>query len=163
MKMKKIITVFLVLVFTLLPLCAKQLCVQIIQHDGTEEKIIEQSFIVEDELFNGFFNKGYIVTNSPSSVSSSDSQDEILKKVGLTDARDGLSDYFIQIKLYFEQGKLLYGRDDGLIKVKWEIYSVSNGNKIKESTIENLNKLKNNDEIRSISYDLFADLYSVIR
>ena len=80
---------------------ARQVSFQIIQHDERTEKVTEQSLVIEDELLSGFFESGYIVTNSPTVVSNSDANDIVLYNKALGDAYEGSSDYFIQIKLIY--------------------------------------------------------------
>ena len=57
---------------------ARQVSFQIIQHDERTEKVTEQSLVIEDELLSGFFESGYIVTNSPTVVSNSDANDIVV-------------------------------------------------------------------------------------
>ena len=80
---------------------AKQITLQIVQHDELSDKVFESSMVVEDELLNGFFDNGFIVTNSPASVSASSLQDVNLFNTGIGDAYEGSSEYFLQIKLYY--------------------------------------------------------------
>ncbi|MCQ2586676.1 MAG: hypothetical protein MJ174_01075 [Treponema sp.] len=142
---------------------AKQLSVQIVQHDGTQEKIINQSYVIEDELLNGFFDKGFIVTTSPAATSDSTNQDEILVKTGLLDAKDGQSDYFIQVRLYFLQDKSGADKYDGLIRMDWSIYSVATGKLVKESSFNQLKKLRIEKDLKTVSNDLLAELYKVVK
>lgn len=83
-------------------LFARQLTIQVIQHSDAWTTVGEQSLVVEDELMNGFFDYGCIVTNSVTSVSHSPEEDEELFHVGFGEAFDGLSELFVQVKLYFE-------------------------------------------------------------
>ena len=79
---------------------ARQVSFQIVQHDGPSE-LLEESLTIEDEVMNNFFDYGYIVTNSDAQVSSSEKQDEKLFNTGIGEAIEGFSDYFIQIKLFY--------------------------------------------------------------
>ena len=54
---------------------AKQIQLQIVQHDDRTDTVTEDSLVIEDELLAGFFETGYIITNSPAVVSSSASDD----------------------------------------------------------------------------------------
>ena len=54
---------------------AKQITIQIIQHDITTDTVEESSLVVEDQLLDGFFDNGFIVSNTPASVSNSEVQD----------------------------------------------------------------------------------------
>ncbi len=142
---------------------AKQVSIQIIQHDGLRENVSDSSFIIEDEIMNGLFDKGYIVTNSPASVSNSNSEDEKLFSTGMKDAADGYSDYFVQISLFYTGSEEINPKTLGLVKVEWTVFSVKTGKKIKANSFKNLNKLKKEEELKSISYDLIAELYKAVK
>ena len=82
---------------------ANQISFQIVQHDESLDCVSEDSMIIEDSVLNNFFEYGYIVTNSDAAISESKAQDEKLYKIGQGDAFNGFSDYFIQIRLYYER------------------------------------------------------------
>jgi len=105
---------------------AKQISFQIIQHDDRIQAVSEQSLVVEDELLNGLFETGYIVTNSPTTISQSSSNDLLLYNKAMGDAYEGSSDYFLQITLYYT---------NDLVKMDWSLASVATGNIIKKSSI----------------------------
>lgn len=142
---------------------AKQLSIQVIQHDGLKEDVSDSSFIVEDEVMNGLFDKGYIVTNSPASVSNSNAEDEKIFKTGMKEASEGYSDYYVQISLFYTGSEEVNPMTTGLIKVEWSVFSVKSGKRIKTNTFKNLNKLKKEEELKSVSYDLIAELYKVVK
>ena len=105
---------------------AKQISFQIIQYDDRTQDVPEQSLVIEDELLNGLFETGYIVTNSPTISFDSSADETALYNKALGDAYDGYSDYFIQIKVYYK---------NALNQINWSIASVTNGKKLKESVI----------------------------
>lgn len=137
---KKIIFSFLLLI-TSICCYAGQISIQIVQHDSINEKVTEESMSVEDELMTAFFDKGFIVTNSPAVASKSADSDEKITRSGMTEAYDGCSDYFLQVRLFYEDPK------NELQKVDWSLYSMTTGKKIKDFSINqfSLTKKKTKD------------------
>ena len=133
---------------------AKQISFQIIQHDERTANVTEQSLVIEDELLNGFFESGYIVTNSPTVVSDSESNDTVLYNKALGDAYEGFSDYFVQVKLY-------YG--NALTKIDWTVASVATGNKIKESSISGSVTSSDEKGMKRISSKLISEISDFLK
>ena len=129
----------LVAVFLAGSLCfANQISFQIVQHDDSADSVTEDSYIIEDSVLNTFFEYGYIVTNSDAAISDSESQDERLYKIGSGDAFNGFSDYFIQIKLYYERTDQTLSASSDLYKIEFTIASAKSGVKIAEKSLNNL-------------------------
>lgn len=99
--MKKLVGIILAVVACSC-MYAKQLAIQVVQHSDAWTSVGESSLVVEDELLNGFFDYGCIVTNSNASVSCSPEEDDELFHTGFGEAYDGFSDVFVQVKLYFK-------------------------------------------------------------
>jgi len=142
---------------------AYQISFQVIQHNNASQKVNEKALSLEDELFTGFFNKGYIVTNSQAVISKSENQDETLWTKGYGEAYDGFSDYFVQVKLYFSQpvkneetGKM----EQGIDKVDYTVTKVQSGEKIAEKSIE-YKSLE--EDVYEVSSDLIIDINKVIK
>ena len=133
---------------------AKQISFQIIQHDERTQSVSEQSLVIEDELLNGFFENGYIVTNSPTVVSDSDANDVILYNKAMGDAYEGSSDYFIQVKLFYS---------NALNQIDWSIASVSTGNIIKKSTIESSVTSADEKGMKKVSSKLVSDIFDILK
>ena len=133
---------------------AKQISLQIVQHDDRTDKVTEDSLIIEDELLNGFFETGYIITNSPTVVSQSAGDDLILYNKALGDAFEGSSDYFVQIKLYYK---------NSLNTVDWKIASVSTGNTIKESSFESSVSVMDEKGLKKISSKLISEISKILQ
>ena len=77
--------------------------------------------IIEDSVLNNFFEYGYIVTNSDAAISESKAQDEKLYKIGQGDAFNGFSDYFIQIRLYYERTEETLSAASDLYEIDFSI------------------------------------------
>lgn len=137
---------------------AGQISIQIVQHDKVNKDVSENSLIIEDEVMTGFFNNGFIVTNSPAVVSESQVQDDSFCKAGIGEAYDGCSDYFVQIKLFYKENVV------DLQKIDLSIFSVTTGKKIKDSTISSfsLNK-KNTTDLYKTSSDVVAKIKEAIK
>ena len=133
---------------------AKQVSFQIIQHDDKTQNVTEQSLVIEDEMLNSFFETGYIVTNSPTVVSESDENDVILYNKAMGDAYEGSSDYFIQVKLFY---------NNSLRQIDWSIASVATGNKIKESSITGSVTAADEKGMKKISSKLMSEIYDILK
>ena len=133
---------------------AKQVSFQIIQHDDKTQNVTEQSLVLEDEMLNSFFETGYIVTNSPTVVSESAENDVILYNKALGDAYEGSSDYFIQVKLFY---------NNSLKQIDWSIASVATGNKIKESSITGSVTAADEKGMKKISSRLMSEIYDILK
>lgn len=138
---------------------AKQITLQIVQHDELSDKVFESSMVVEDELLNGFFDNGFIVTNSPASVSASSLQDVNLFNTGIGDAYEGSSEYFLQIKLYYNAAQSSEKSD--LIEVDWTLASAITGITIKENTIKN--KYSDTKDLKVLSANLVKEITKAIK
>ena len=123
----KRIAVFSALLLSATLCFANQISFQIVQHDDSADNVTEDSFIIEDSVLNTFFEYGYIVTNSDAAISDSESQDERLYKIGSGEAFNGFSDYFIQIKLYYERTEQTLSASSDLYKIDFTIASAKSG------------------------------------
>lgn len=145
---------------------SRQISVQIVQHNLSLDYVSEQSLIVEDELMNGFFDKGFIVTNSEAAISTSEEDDDALFHVGFGEAYDGSSDYFVQVKLYYassSKSTSLEIAPSKLDRVDLIVMKVSSGEKIKESSIKGSDKKPGTDEnVRLVSSSLIKEIQKAL-
>ena len=121
---------------------------------GRVVTVKEDSLVIEDELLNGFFDTGYIITNSPAVVSCSASDDLILFNKAMGDAYEGSSDFFVQIKLYYT---------NSLHTIDWSVASVSTGKTIKESKFESSVKAFDEKGLRSVSSRLISEISKILK
>lgn len=166
--MKKILLFLLSMLFS--TVCfAKQITVQIIQHDKTTNQVAESSLVIEDELLNGFFDNGFIVSNTPAVVSESETQDLSFYNIGIGDAYEGGADFFVQVKLFYneknqsEEESIISKKKTRLEKIDWTVASAVTGNKIKESSISNYSSETEPDDLRVISSDLIFEIKRAIK
>lgn len=145
---------------------ASQISVQIVQHNSALDYVSEQSYIVEDELLNGFFEKGYIVTNSLAQVSKSEESDSELLYTGFGEAYDGFSDYFVQVKIYYDASKNK-GPEDAtqcpLDHIDWVMLKCSSGETLKTSSVKgSKNKPGTDENVRDVSWTLISDIQKAL-
>lgn len=143
---------------------ANQISFQIVQHDDSLDSVSEDSMTIEDSVLNNFFEYGYIVTNSDAAISESAAQDERLYKIGQGDAFNGFSDYFVQIKLYYERSDQTLSQSSDLYKINFTITSVKTGKKIADKTMNNIiiDRTKKNN-LAKVSSDLVNEISKALR
>ena len=156
-------------IFSVLLLCgtlcfANQISFQIVQHDETIDSVSEDSMTIEDSVLNNFFEYGFIVTNSDAAISDSTDQDERLYKIGQGDAFNGFSDYFVQIRLYYERTEQTLSQNADLYKIDFSITSIKTGKKIADKTITDIkiDRAKKNN-LDKVSSDLVDEISKVLR
>ena len=136
---------------------AGQISIQVVQHDKIQKNLSENSLVIEDELLTGFFENGYIVTNSPAVTSTSKGTDEKCFSVGMNEAYNGCADFFVQIKLFYT------GEKSELKKVDWSLYSVNTGKKIEANTIKDFVLDENNEtDLHIVSLQLISKIKEAI-
>ena len=162
-KLKRTLILFILLCSS--ALCfANQISFQIVQHDDSNDCVSEDSMIIEDAVLNSFFEHGFIVTNSDAAISDSTAQDERLYKIGTGDAFNGYSDYFIQIKLFYERTEQTLTASSDLYKIDFVIASPKTGLKIAEKSIKDIKierGKKNN--LAKISSDLVNQINKALK
>ena len=143
---------------------ANQISFQIVQHDDSMDSVSEDSLTIEDSVLNNFFEYGYIVTNSDAAISDSTAQDERLYKIGQGDAFNGYSDYFVQIKLWYERTEQTLSVSADLYKIDFSITSIKTGKKIADKTITDIkiDRTKKNN-LGKVSADLVNEINKALR
>ena len=149
--------IFVLFMFCVFCFYGGQISIQVVQHDKIQKNLSENSLVIEDELLTGFFENGYIVTNSPAMTSDSKGSDEKCFSIGMNDAFNGYSDYFVQIKLYYD------GEKSDLSKVNWTLYSVSTGEKLEDSFINEFVMTKENKkDLHIVALQLISKIKEAI-
>jgi len=155
----------LAILFLATSLCfANQISFQIVQHDESADSVSEDSMIIEDSVLNNFFEYGFIVTNSDAAISDSTAQDEKLYKIGQGDAFNGFSDYFVQIKLYYERTDETVNNSSDLYEIDFIITSVKDGKKIAAKSLKDIkiDRTKKNN-LAKVSSDLVLEISKALR
>ena len=155
----------LTVLFFCASLCfANQISFQIVQHDESKDSVSEDSMTIEDSVLNNFFEYGFIVTNSDAAISESSAQDERLYKIGQGDAFNGYSDYFIQIKLYYERTDQTLAASSDLYEIDFSITSVKTGKMIAAKSMKDIkiDRSKKNNLVK-ISSDLVNEISKALK
>ena len=155
----------LTILFLVGSLCfCNQISFQIVQHDESVDCVSEDSMVIEDSVLNNFFEYGFIVTNSDAAISDSATQDEKLYKIGQGDAFNGFSDYFVQIKLYYERTENTLSSTSDLYEIDFIITSVKDGKKIAAKSIKDIkiDRTKKNN-LAKVSSDLVYEINKALR
>ena len=130
---------------------AEQISFQVVQHDKRFKEITDEVLSVEDELLTRFFEKGFIVTNSPAVISESKNQTDLLWSKGLGDAFEGSSDFFVQVNIYLAEVEESEIKKDIIIdRVDWILANALNGETIESGSLNKINNISN-DIISSIN------------
>ncbi len=160
----KRLSILSVLLFCTTFCFANQISFQIVQHDESKDNVSEDSMIIEDSVLNNFFEYGFIVTNSDAAVSDSTEQDERLYKIGQGDAFNGFSDYFVQIRLYYERTEKTLTNNADLYKIDFSITSIKTGKIIADKTINNIviDRMKKNN-LAKVSSDLVSEISKALK
>ncbi|MCR5063250.1 MAG: hypothetical protein K6A89_08210 [Treponema sp.] len=159
---KKIIIALLIISGT--SFCsAAQISFQVVQHDESAKDVTEQSYIIEDSLLTGFFENGYIVTNSPASIASTSGDDLKLFNTGVGEASQGYSDYFVQIRLYYGKAQSPSANYSELQKVEWDAVNTKNGNKIAADSIKDLSVGIKEKDLKKVSSDLILEIFNALK
>ena len=160
----KRIVIFTALLFSAALCFANQISFQIVQHDDSADNVTEDSMIIEDSVLNTFFEYGYIVTNSDAAISDSENQDEKLYKIGTNDAFNGYSDFFVQIKLFYERTEQTLVNSSDLYKIDFVIAKPKTGTKIAQKTISNIKvEAGKKNNLVKISSDLVNQINKALR
>jgi hypothetical protein len=136
---------FIFVVFLLASNCfAEQISFQVVQHDKRFKEITDEVLSVEDELLTRFFEKGFIVTNSPAVISESKNQTDLLWSKGLGEAFEGSSDFFVQVNIYLEEIEESEIKKDVIInRVDWILANALNGETIESGSLKKVNNISN--------------------
>ena len=128
------------------------------------DSVSEDSLTIEDSVLNNFFEYGFIVTNSDAAISESAAQDEKLYKIGQGDAFNGYSDFFIQIRLYYERNDDTLSASSDLCEIGFSITSVKTGKKFADKSMKNIkiDRTKKNN-LAKISSDLVNAISKELR
>ncbi|MFA6856628.1 MAG: hypothetical protein WCR31_05405 [Treponema sp.] len=133
MGIKRFVAAVLVLFFTFTCWSA-ELSFQIVQHDSVQEKVCEQTLVIEDEMLDYFFSRGNIVTNEPAAAVKTGG-DETVWKTAFAGAAAGGSRYFVQLCLYYDTAASTNPEAVSLSNldyVTWTITDVQSGKTLSE-------------------------------
>ncbi|MGN0730040.1 hypothetical protein [Treponema sp.] len=145
--------------------CAEALSVafQVVQHGDPE--IRSSSFTIEDSMFDFFFGKGIIVSNSPPVVSDAEEKDASFFKKSMQEAWEGGVDYFVEMTVFFTPQNSTNPDSDQLANigsVSWRLVHVGSGSAL-GSGKKNPHAGKNYAGLSDFISDIADDIYRIIR
>lgn len=139
---------------------------QVVQHSPTLSDISDVSYVVEDEILNGFFEKGLIASNSPVALFNSSNEKKIYND-GLRDAKDSNFNAFLQINLYYKDGvtnsKLV--KLALLEKIEWVLIATPAKTQIArgKKTVTPPSPKDSEEVLRTLMRDIFFDIYQKLK
>lgn len=165
-KIKNLLAAGILTLLSAANLSATAVSFQLIQHDPGQDKVRSSSYIIESSLFDYFFDKGFVVTNSPTSVSSTSVKDEEIYYAALSDASAGYCDYFIVISIDYNTENSR--NPDAMIlsnieKVNWSVFNLKSGKKVGSGSrkIGRIDPVKDNENgISAFTAQLAEDIFT---
>ena len=163
---KKLLAALGCLVLGTAAACAQVISFQIIQRDTVQTEIRSVSYMLENGLFDYFFNKGYIATNSPTAVSGSEAEARSVAYAALSEASEGLCDYFVSVSIdcagsSTNPAALLLSNIRG---VSWNVFDVKTGTELSSGSKAPTLTARNNNEkgVKSFSAQVAAEIESAL-
>lgn len=131
MKPPKLFTAIVILMGSVvMSASAVSVAFQVIQRDRADVSVNENTYLIEEGLFDFFFSRGIIASNSPAAVSPAESEDFVVFQQSMGEADKGGATYFIKVIEKFKEyessnpgGKLL----SNLEYVQWTLISLETG------------------------------------
>jgi len=142
---------------------AKQISFQIVQVDKSRDYISDKSYDIESKVLDAFFDSGFIVTTSESKASEYEDEDGSLWSVGLGDAFNGYSDYFVQIEIVYVMNDKSRTAQGNINKIEWTLASAKTGSKLKKETISEIKIVNGQEDLDSIAKNLVKNINSAIK
>lgn len=142
---------------------------QVIQHDNTQSEVRASSHVIENALFDYFFDKGFIVTNSPAASSEDEYEDKTIYYRSMAEAKLGKCEWFVVIVADFQAN--ISPNPSGIYlshikKVDWTVYNATTGAQISSGTrtpAKVSNRLDNEHGISSFVAEIAQDIYQTVK
>ena len=164
-KLINLISFMAVLIFSAASASASVISFQIIQHDKSQNEVRDSSYIIENTLFDYFFNKGFVTTNCPTATTDDSSDDMGIFSRSFFSAKIGYCNYFIVLTVDYDvriskntKGNFLSNIDS----ISWQVYDTSTSKVIAEGSKEvgEVSAQRNNDKgIIGFATEIAADIY----
>ncbi len=162
---RRLFSIAAVLVVSAIYVNASAISFQIIQHDKSQNEVRESSSVIENAMFEFFFDRGFITTNSPTVSTDGNRDDMKIFSRSLIEAKMGQCNYFIVLTIDYNanlsrnpKGSILSNIDS----VSWEVYETKTSQKIAEGSrkVGKVPVQKNNEKgIVSFANEIAADIY----
>ncbi|MBO4404866.1 MAG: hypothetical protein J5780_06000 [Treponema sp.] len=117
----------LILASFCLALGAESVAFCLIQHDSSSENIRFSSYVIEDSLFDYFFSRGFIVTNSPAEALKDSDDESKSEREALGEAREGGCEYFVLLSTQYDTSESTSPESlstDNIKTAEWKLYDV---------------------------------------
>lgn len=148
---------------------AESVGIQVIQKDGNIKEIRQTSYVVENTILDGFFDKGYIATTAPVAISESDEKDsDVLKKV-LEEALEGHIDILTVVFVEYKMGDSIVTANvllNDVKKITWKLYDVQTGLPLVSQEYEiqkSVSKYSGEDGVVRFSKNVFSDIVKALK
>ena len=138
---------------------AASVAIQIVTHDFGESKIIDSAYVMEENLFDFFFNRGIIISNTPIVGTEGKKEDDAKHfRQALGFAREGGVDYFVELTADFDI------IDAGVKKVFCKVINVSKDTDVASKTFVPSKKIKSEEkDLIAFSNNIAEFIYSSIK
>ena len=147
---------------------ALSIAFQIVQHEDAKSDPRISSYQIENGLFDFFFNKGIIVSNSPVLVSNDSGQQKLVLNESMIEAGEGGVKYFIEIVCEYDVTEST-NPDAALLenfkRVTWKVVDLKNDRIIGsgENFSPDAKKYKNAEKgVKDFAYGIASDVYKII-
>ncbi len=146
---KKISVIMALFIGVSLNLSAQAVCVGLIQNDSSQKQVRLTSMILQEEVLECLYEKGFIVTDIPPVNASKKSEIKSALQKNIDMAKEGTCIYSVSLIAEYEKDIKTdpeVARLAGLKKLNWSLIEVESKNIIKEGSIKVLSAGESDDE-----------------
>ncbi len=154
--------------FSVFSIHAASLTFQIVQHCENLKNVCESSLKMEDEIMNGFFEAGYIVSNIPAVISASEAEDDKIFKAGVNEAAESSLDNFLAVHIYFDKQIIVDGKEPDFINIyaiSWKMGGVKGGRIIDngQRSIKKTDRTDSESTIKKTAQEFVLHIQKILR
>lgn len=130
MKANKIFFIASIILATSFSLHSQSFSLQLFQKNSISENVYDSSRLIEQCVLDYFFDNGYIASNNPIFISSTEKADKDEMMSSMADAKDGSLELYIKLSVFFSNKKLEKSDGMQIDKITWSIFSLKNNSEI---------------------------------
>ena len=154
--------------FSVFSIHAASLTFQIVQHCENLKNVCESSLKMEDEIMNGFFEAGYIVSNIPAVISASEVEDDKIFKDGVNEAAGSSLDNFLAVHIYFDKQAIAGGKEpdfSNIYAISWKMGEVKDGRIIDNGqlSIKKTDRTDSESNIKKTAQEFVSHIQKILR
>lgn len=167
-KGKKAIFIIIFSVFAIISSPALSISFQILQDDKSETEIKSSSYYIEECLFNFFFDKGIIISNSPIQIIGNKSSDHFFRN-SIGEAREGGADYFVEMISKYDTSNSNNPKDLSVSNIKeitWKLIDLKDDSILMTKVSIPNKKLEWKNKANGLAHfseEIASDIYSALR